>query len=337
MTTRSSFGIISLLSSACICYAAIDQDYLDGQAALSKGNYSDAEAAFEKAYKKNPSDQVVKFYYATQAPASEALKLYKEISESQTAPDSIKAASLVRLGDYSYEKKEYAKAAERYRGASKLKNDPQYRHDWALASFANGDNETAKSLWYTLSLDYGDEISQQSQYYLGLLYMKQGNYEQAYNSFLKTGNDPDKPWTVPSTECKLECAQKLGMTEKAKAYEKLLATNKNSLVENKVSAETDEDHKAEAAPVKSVEDTSGKDSVSAYTLQVGAFGSMANASALKKRLTGKFNNVTIAQVTLADQVFYRVRIGTFSTKDSAETFGNDSLTRAGLSYRVVEK
>ena len=74
-----------------------------------------------------------------------------------------------------------------------------------------------------------------------------------------------------------------------------------------------------------------------YTLQVGAFGSLDNATALQKRLGVRFREVSVRPVTLSEQVFYRVRIGTFNSKEAAEAFGADSLTSAGISYKAVVK
>ena len=74
-----------------------------------------------------------------------------------------------------------------------------------------------------------------------------------------------------------------------------------------------------------------------YTLQVGAFGSIENATALSDKLKKKFDQVTILPVTLSDQVFYRVRIGSFSSKDDAETFAESSLTSEGITYKAVMK
>jgi cell division septation protein DedD len=74
-----------------------------------------------------------------------------------------------------------------------------------------------------------------------------------------------------------------------------------------------------------------------YTLQVGAFSSLDNASGLQKKLQSRFSNVSILPVTLSDQVFYRVRIGEFLSKAAAETFGNDSLSTAGMTYKAVVK
>lgn len=38
-----------------------------------------------------------------------------------------------------------------------------------------------------------------------------------------------------------------------------------------------------------------------------------------------------------EQVFYRVRIGSFLSREEALKFASDSLTQAGLKYTVVEK
>ena len=72
-------------------------------------------------------------------------------------------------------------------------------------------------------------------------------------------------------------------------------------------------------------------------MQVGAFGSEENARNLQKKLSKEFKDVTIAEAKPGDQVFYRVRIGSFSSREEALKFATDSLEQAGLKYTVVEK
>ena len=156
----------------------------------------------------------------------------QEVAEGKTVPDSVRAEAFCRLGDLSYTSKEYPRAVEFYRNAAKINSKPVYRHYWALASLASGETEAAQSLWHTLSLEYGDEHSQMAQYYMGLLQMKKGDYGSAYSCFLKTGAvSPEKPWSVASLAGKLECAERLGMSDKAKDYKEQLKPYRQNLLE----------------------------------------------------------------------------------------------------------
>jgi Flp pilus assembly protein TadD len=169
---------------------ASSQDLKTGLSALNTGNSEEARVILEKAYRKNPSDPNAKLAYAETAPCSTAIQLYNELSKSENVRDSIKACAFCRLGDHSYTMKDYQKAVEFYRQASKHSTDPNYRHKWALSSMIAGDSEAAQSLWHTLSLEYGDDVSLMANYYLGLLQLKHGNYQNAHNFFMKTGK-PD--------------------------------------------------------------------------------------------------------------------------------------------------
>jgi cell division septation protein DedD len=74
-----------------------------------------------------------------------------------------------------------------------------------------------------------------------------------------------------------------------------------------------------------------------FTIQVGAFGSKENADNMVTRLTGKYEDITISPTTAGDQTLYRVRVGSFPTRESAVAFADKMLTEAGMSARVVEK
>ena len=304
---------------------------------------ADTRSSLESAYRKNPSDLSAKMAYAGVAPCSTASILYKEVAEGKTVPDSVRAEAFCRLGDLSYTSKEYPRAVEFYRNAAKINSKPVYRHYWALASLASGEIEAAQSLWHTLSLEYGDEHSQMAQYYMGLLQMKKGDYGSAYSCFLKTGAvSPEKPWSVASLAGKLECAERLGMSDKAKDYKEQLKPYRQNLLEkdllqlssNAVSLKTENDS---AKKEPAAQDSTVRSSREGFTLQVGAFGSPENAENLQKRLSKRYTDVTVLPVSLGEQVFYRVRIGTFPTKEAAEKFASDSLAKTELNYRVVEK
>lgn len=310
--------------------------------AQTVGSAKDAKT-LEASYRKNPADLNNQFAYAEVALCSTAIRLYAEITRSQKADDSLKALSFARLGDYSFARKDYSVAVENYRAAAQKSSLPIFRHKWALASMATGDNMAAQSLWHTLSLEYGDEFSSMANYYLGLLQVKKGNYPDALSLFEKCGKaDPKQYWTIASLAGKLECASMLGLSEKAKEYSEQLKPFQKNLLEkdllglsatDSVSLKSDLPAKTDLAS----ELDSVRSSLGLYTLQVGAFGSVENARNLQKKLSKEFKDVTMVEAMPGEQVFYRVRIGSFLSREEALKFASDSLTQAGLKYTVVEK
>lgn len=306
------------------------------------GSAKDAKT-LEKAYRKDPADLNNRFAYAEVAPCSTAVRLYKEITRSQKATDSLKALSFGRLGDYCFARRDYLASVENYRQAAKKNSLPLFRHKWALASMAAGDNNAAQSLWHTLSLEYGDEFSSMANYYLGLLQVKKGNYKDAMNLFEKCGKPDSKQyWTVASLAGKLECASRLGMSEKVKVFgEQLKPFQKNLLEKDLLELSATDSASLRSGSSGKMNLASELDSVSSslglYTLQVGAFGSAENARNLQKKLSKEFKDVTMVETKPGEQVFYRIRIGSFSSREEALKFASDSLTEAGLKYTVVEK
>jgi len=55
-----------------------------------------------------------------------------------------------------------------------------------------------------------------------------------------------------------------------------------------------------------------------FTFQVGAFVNRENAERLTAKLNEKYNNAHITVYDRGDQIFYRVRVGKFSTLQQAE-------------------
>lgn len=309
-------------------------------ATANAGSVKDAKA-IEQAYRKNPADSNNRFAYAEIAPCSTAIRLYTEITKSEKADDSLKAISFSRLGDYNYAHMNYLLSVENYRQAARKSSSPVFRHKWALASMAAGDIDAAQSLWHTLSLEYGDEFSDMANYYLGLLQIRKGNYQDAMSLFTKCGKpDPKQYWTIASLAGKLECASRLGMSDRVKEFSEQLKPFQKNLLEKDLQELSIANSLSSDSP-KERDLASGLSSVNSslglYTLQVGAFGSEENARNLQKKLSKEFKDVTIAEAKPGDQVFYRVRIGSFSSREEALKFATDSLEQAGLKYTVVEK
>ena len=73
-----------------------------------------------------------------------------------------------------------------------------------------------------------------------------------------------------------------------------------------------------------------------YTLQVGSFSQLENARQLRDRVAKSFSDVTIAPLQSKDTTYYRVSLGTFSSRSDAEERARQ-LTQAGYSVIIMEK
>jgi tetratricopeptide (TPR) repeat protein len=336
-------SIILLSLMIATTFAAVDtSDYAIGLAALIKGDIQTAKSRLAAAYKKNSANPFIQMAYAQIAPCSTAVLLFKTIGETQTAPDSLRAAAYKQLGDYHYASSDYLKAIDNYRYASKYGNKPMYKHYWALCSYASGDTVSAKSLWHTLTLEHGDTIAEIANYHLGLMFTKQKAWQEAFSCFDKAGQPSvSKPWAVASLNGKIECAKKLGQNDKAAQLEKQLDPWRDLLLEKSDSGNSIISSATPLTPVAkpvSSDTTNAKnDTAKIYTLQIGAFGSKENALVLEKKLKTDFPDVVTQVFSIEDKLFYRVRVGSFKSKESATAFGTDSLTKKGFSFRVMDK
>lgn len=332
--------------SVILCLTMAEStDYSLGIAALDRGDLRTAKEKLTLCYKQNPTDPAVQLAFASIAQCSTAVSIYKSVGELNTVPDTLRGCAYKKLGDYYYVSREYLRAIEGYRYALKYGKKPEYRHCWALSALASGDEESARSIWHTLTLEYGDTLSEIAQYHLGLLNLKQKKYQDAMNCFLKTGViAANHPWAVASISGKIECAKKLGLNDKVIQFEKQLDPYRDLMMETtfaNITKPVSSQIITEKSPTdkKNIFDTTSEkpDSLKLFTLQIGAFGSKENALALEQKVKNQFTNVSVVRLILDDKTFYRVWIGTFKSKSEAETFGTDSITKNGFSFRVVER
>jgi rare lipoprotein A len=73
-----------------------------------------------------------------------------------------------------------------------------------------------------------------------------------------------------------------------------------------------------------------------YTLQLGSFTQLENARQLRDRAAAAFADVTIAPLQAKDITYYRVHLGTFSSRIDAEERARQ-VTQAGYSVIIMEK
>jgi rare lipoprotein A len=73
-----------------------------------------------------------------------------------------------------------------------------------------------------------------------------------------------------------------------------------------------------------------------YTLQLGSFSQLENARQLRDRVANSFNDVSIAPLQGKDATYYRVQLGSFSSRADAEARARE-VAQAGYSVIIMEK
>ncbi len=88
-------------------------------------------------------------------------------------------------------------------------------------------------------------------------------------------------------------------------------------------------------PVR-LEVLSGPDpSLGFFGVQVGAFRDQANAERLRERLSAVYPPVIVQPYDSPDGLFYRVRVGRFSSEEAARQLGDTLRSREGFTPFVV--
>lgn len=73
-----------------------------------------------------------------------------------------------------------------------------------------------------------------------------------------------------------------------------------------------------------------------YTLQLGSFSQLENAQQWRDRLAKSFADVTIALLQSKDTTYYRVQLGSFSSRTDAEERARE-VSQSGYSVIIMEK
>lgn len=73
-----------------------------------------------------------------------------------------------------------------------------------------------------------------------------------------------------------------------------------------------------------------------YTLQLGSFSQLENAQQLRDRLAASYADVAILPLLAKDGTYYRVQLGTFSSRNAAEARARQ-LSEAGFPVLIMEK
>jgi tetratricopeptide (TPR) repeat protein len=294
----------------------------------------------------SPDSPEARMAAARSAPCSAAVRVFQSLSADATVPDSVRKEASGCRADIAFALREYETARDYYKRAAAFERGPgQYRYRTAVAALANGDTADAMAM-FTSVIDSGETpFRHEAAVRKGELLLEQEDYAGAMALFQKTGPFSFRnSWSIHALVGKLACARSLGLADSAAAFDRQLSGYRQTILEKerlrkvreipfaKPEEGVGEDSAGTAAPAK---DTAAADST--FALQVGAFGSKANADALMRRLRPKHTEVSCVPAVVEERTFYRVWVGNFGTREAAERFGRDRLLKEGYVYRVVVK
>jgi tetratricopeptide (TPR) repeat protein len=326
----------------------------DARALLFSGDFAGARSLIEKEYREHPSDPETALLYAkTMQNAAQALDLFKKIAVDTLFPDSIRGEAYFRLGTAAYLKGRFQKAG------GYLKKAVLFSKDQAIiaARGLNAVHDTADSVGInSLKQQAADTSSYEgkiSNYFLGILYFSKKDYAASLAHFTASAGSSDTLWWSCASYAGAYCsAVSLGRNEEAAAIlthlkriypqflEKALVSKAKPV---SAAAPVRKDttawlQKDTAAVKKETKPTAAKVSAqkSTFSLQVGAFGSAQNAGTLKADLAKRYSPVSVVAALVQDKPIYRVRVGVFGSRETAQAFGDSVLAKKGLQFRIVE-
>jgi cell division septation protein DedD len=319
---------------------------------LSSGDFAAARHAAEKAYGENPSDPACALLYAkTMQDAAKALEAYKKIAADTTFPDSVRSEAYFRLGCAAHIKGRYQKAGGYLKKADGLAGTPVQR----AARFLNAVRDTADSAFAaSLAQQAADTSSYEGKmanYCLGLLYLVKKDFTLSLSRFNAAAGMSDTLWwSCGAYAGAYYCAITLGRPEEAASVLRHMKRVFPSYLERAQCARAKplsaapaprsgetwfpRDTVAKKEPAANVAKPSLKKTN--FCLQVGAFGSAENAGALKTDLAKRYSPVSVVAALVQDKPIYRVRVGVFASRETAQAFGDSALAKKGLLFRIVE-
>jgi tetratricopeptide (TPR) repeat protein len=289
---------------------------------------------------------------AKTAPCSLAQRVYSDLLADTGAADSVRMMAAGLKADACYASGDFRCARDFYAQAVRYdaNRSAVFLHRAGLAAIKAGDTAQALSFFSQSAGMNDSDYSNRSRVMLGNCALASADYERAMKLFQETGSFSAKnSWSVPAFIGKLTCAKYLGLADSAAVYDRLLSLYAKSMLEKERYIQAKElplqrpgkqAARRESAPepkrtlnAGDATDTFTEDTT--FTLQVGAFGSKYRAQELTGALSKKFKGVTCMPAIVSDRTFYRVWIGSFASRELAETFGKNRLAGLGQEYRIV--
>ena len=301
-----------------------------------------------------PSDPETALLYAkTMQDVPRALELFKKIAADTLFPDSVRGEAYFRLGAAAYVKGRFQKAGVFLKKAMlHSKNQAIIAARYLTAVHDTADSACINSLKQQIADTSLHEV-RIADYYLGILYFLKKEYAASLAHFTASAGTSDTlSWSCASYAGAYSCAVSLARTEEAAAilahlkrvYPQYL--EKSAILKVKLGAVTAHVRKdtttwlqADTASVKKPVKGAGAKvpaQKSMFSLQVGAFGSAQNAGTLKTELAKRYSPVSVVAALVQDKPIYRVRVGVFGSRETAQAFGDSALAKKGLQFRIVE-
>jgi cell division septation protein DedD len=364
-------GVFGALVCAfyAVCPAASSPAASAISALPASGDDEGARRAAETANAENPADPGNALLYAkTMSDGSRALELYKKIAADTALPDSLRAEANFRLGCAFFMKGRYHKAGQCLK---KTAEGPNTNADATIARFLIAIHDTADTAGFAAltaqAADTSLYVGKMACYFLGLRYLAKKQFASSLPFFnMAAGACGDSMWwSCGAFAGAYSCAVALGRREESISVLRHMkrvfpsCLEKNQLAKMKPSpvSSAPKDLRPRVLPA----DTTawlGRDSVAKrdipvkketpgsaarplaaranFFLQVGAFGSADNAGSLKSDLGKRYSPVSVVIAVVGDKTIYRVRVGAFDSRESAQAFGDSALTKKGLKFRIVE-
>ena len=328
------------------------------RALLCKGDEAQAGVAANKAHAADPAHpQITLLWARTFANSDTALSTFKRIARDKAVPDSVRSQAYFLLGCAAYVRGLAHKSSGYFSNAYDLSGDSMYAEQRYLSAVNDTADTAVVSRLSRASRDTASTSGAVASYYLGVYYFSKKDYSSALSRFTAASEGSDSGWwACPASAGAYWCAAELSHPQEAsavlvhirRAWTEYLEQGSLSKVKRKL-AGAGKDHPAARdtaawlppdtgtvqAPAKSKSEPQTQKPH--FSLQVGAFSTMQNAHSLVGKLSPQFPLVSVAEGAAGGKPVYRVHIGKFETKENAQTYGDSTLAKKGISFRVVEE
>jgi tetratricopeptide (TPR) repeat protein len=309
-----------------------------GRMLLEQGNVREAREYITRAYQSDSASIEHCFAHALLITnAGNAQKAYTNIAENKSADAALRCRAYMRLGALSYARYDYENAYMMYARGWELDPNAECGRLLARAAISKQDLIVAEALLAPAS------NAEYSPYYMANVSFLKDDYDQALAGYDKTARVDSGNYRAPALAQAIVCCSKLEKAEEKMQYRKTLNKRFDFILEEAL-LDTDTGNCAPPKPAADDKHDAAKKAQTRadrkkafYSLQVGAFASLENARAMRRRLIDDYKDVIIAPAIVRGRNLHRVRIGSFESEKKAEIWARRHLKRKGISYRVVPK
>jgi tetratricopeptide (TPR) repeat protein len=249
--------------------------------------------------------------------------------------------SLMRLGDRCFVEADYPCASRNYRQAGALSSRVELRVRLGVALTAEGSYTAADSTFALLRAEPGRQ--RMAAFYLGNVHYARSDFEAALNDYTAALAVPDTAcWYAAALAGRAICADRLGYVSMAGQYRRELERRFPGSLEKKLFARGfapfgSDSSRTFASPLPGAPPTATTDAGKPFTVQVGSFATIENATRMQEKLLKEFDSVLVSAGQVEARTFYRVRMGSFASEEDAAAFAKNRLAPRGIDYKVIRQ